>query len=60
MIKARYRKRDGRTVYDVKLRDPNGKHYTRTFEPRRRRSTSKPPSGWTRPGACGPTSAWGG
>jgi integrase len=32
MIKPRYRKRDGRTVYDVKLRDPNGKHYTRTFE----------------------------
>jgi integrase len=32
MIKARYRKRDGRTVYDVKLRDPNGRHYSRTFE----------------------------
>jgi integrase len=32
MIKPRYRKRDGRTVYDVKLRDPNGRHYTRTFE----------------------------
>ena len=32
MIKARIRKRDGRTVYDVKLRDPNGRHYSRTFE----------------------------
>jgi integrase len=32
MIKARVRKRDGRRVYDVRLRDPNGREYGRTFE----------------------------
>jgi integrase len=32
MIKARVRKRDGRRVYDVRLRDPNGRVYNRTFE----------------------------
>ena len=31
MIEARTRKRDGRKVYDVRLRDPNGKEYSRTF-----------------------------
>jgi hypothetical protein len=31
MIKARVRKRDGRRVYDVRLRDPQGRLYTRTF-----------------------------
>jgi hypothetical protein len=31
MIKARMRKRDGRRVYDVRLRDPSGKEYSRTF-----------------------------
>jgi hypothetical protein len=31
VIEARSRKRDGRTVYDVRLRDPNGKEYSRTF-----------------------------
>jgi integrase len=32
MIKARVRKRDGRRVYDVRLRDPEGKEYSRTFD----------------------------
>ncbi|MDQ6617396.1 MAG: site-specific integrase [Actinomycetota bacterium] len=32
MIHPRTRKRDGRRVYDVRLRDPAGKVYTRTFE----------------------------
>jgi hypothetical protein len=31
MIESRVRKRDGRRVYDVRLRDPNGKEYSRTF-----------------------------
>lgn len=31
MIKSRTRKRDGRKVYDVRLRDPAGRVYTRTF-----------------------------
>src|SRR4030081_779252 len=31
MIRARVRKRDGRRVYDVRLRDPAGKEYSRTF-----------------------------
>lgn len=31
MIKARTRKRDGRRVYDVRLRGPEGKVYNRTF-----------------------------
>jgi integrase len=30
-IEARYRKRDSRTVYDVRLRDPSGREYSRTF-----------------------------
>ena len=32
MITPRRRKRDGRTVYDVKLRGPDGRSYVRTFE----------------------------
>jgi integrase len=32
MIKPRTRKRDGRRVYDVRLRDPGGKEYSRTFD----------------------------
>jgi integrase len=32
MIKSRIRKRDGRKVYDVRLRDPDGREYSRTFE----------------------------
>jgi integrase len=32
MIKPRIRKRDRKKVYDVRLRDPNGKEYCRTFE----------------------------
>jgi hypothetical protein len=32
MIKARVRKRDGRRVYEVRLRDPHGREYSRTFE----------------------------
>jgi integrase len=35
MIKPRIRKRDGRKVYDVRLRDPGGKEYARTFETRK-------------------------
>jgi integrase len=35
MIKARVRMRDRRRVYDVRLRDPAGKVYTRTFETKR-------------------------
>jgi hypothetical protein len=35
MIKARVRKRDGRRVYDVRLRDPSGNEYSRTFETKR-------------------------
>ena len=31
MIQGRTRKRDGRRVYDVRLRDPRGKVYNRTF-----------------------------
>lgn len=31
MIKARVRKRDGRQVYDVRLRGPSGQVYNRTF-----------------------------
>jgi integrase len=31
MIKSRTRKRDGRKVYDVRLRDPSGNTYGRTF-----------------------------
>ena len=31
MIKARFRKRDGRYVYDVRLRDDSGKEYSKTF-----------------------------
>jgi hypothetical protein len=30
-IEARYRKRDGRAVYEVRLRDPSGREYSRTF-----------------------------
>ena len=32
MIQARVRKRDGRRVYDVRLRDDDGKEYSKTFE----------------------------
>jgi integrase len=32
MITARVRKRDGRRVYEVRLRDPQGREYSRTFE----------------------------
>lgn len=32
MIQARKRKRDGHVVYDVRLRDPSGRAYSRTFE----------------------------
>ena len=32
MVKPRMRKRDGKRVYDVRLRDPGGKEYWRTFE----------------------------
>jgi integrase len=35
MIQPRLRRRDGRRVYDVRLRDPNGKEYSRTFLTRR-------------------------
>ncbi len=35
MIVARGRKRDNRKVYDVRLRDPSGHMYTRTFASRR-------------------------
>jgi integrase len=35
MIKPRTRKRDGRRVYDVRLRDPDGKEYGKTFETRK-------------------------
>ena len=35
MIQPRLRKRDGRRVYDVRLRDPSGKEYSRTFLTRR-------------------------
>jgi integrase len=31
MIETRLRKRDGKKVYDVRLRDHNGKEYSRTF-----------------------------
>ncbi len=31
MIKARFRRRDGRYVYDVRLRDHSGKEYSKTF-----------------------------
>ncbi len=31
MIQARIRKRDGRRVYDVRLRDQSGKEYSKTF-----------------------------
>ncbi len=31
MITARLRKRDGRRVYEVRLRDPEGREYSRTF-----------------------------
>jgi integrase len=34
-IHPRVRKRDGRRVYDVRLRDPNGNVYNRTFETKR-------------------------
>jgi integrase len=34
-IHPRVRKRDGRRVYDVRLRDPSGKVYNRTFETKR-------------------------
>ena len=30
-IESRRRKRDGRIVYDVRLRDPDGREYSRTF-----------------------------
>lgn len=32
LIQPRRRKRDGHTVYDVRLRDPSGRTYSRTFE----------------------------
>jgi integrase len=35
MIESRVRKRDGRKVYEVRLRDPVGKEYSRTFETKR-------------------------
>ena len=31
MIQARVRKRDGRRVYDVRLRDHSGNEYSKTF-----------------------------
>jgi hypothetical protein len=31
MIQPRLRRRDGRRVYDVRLRDPTGNEYSRTF-----------------------------
>lgn len=34
-IETRRRKRDGRTVYDVRLRDPSGREYSRTFPTKR-------------------------
>jgi hypothetical protein len=34
-IQPRLRKRGGRRVYDVRLRDPSGKVYTRTFDTKR-------------------------
>jgi hypothetical protein len=34
-VNPRRRKRDGRTVYDVRLRDPSGRPYKRTFLTRR-------------------------
>lgn len=35
MIQARVRKRDGRRVYDVRLRDHNGREYSTTFPTKR-------------------------
>jgi integrase len=35
MIQARIRKRDGRRVYDVRLRDHDGREYSRTFSTKR-------------------------
>ena len=35
MIQPRTRKRDGRKVYDVRLRAPDGREYCRTFETKR-------------------------
>jgi hypothetical protein len=32
---VKLRKRDGKRVYDVRLRDPSGKEYSRTFETRK-------------------------
>jgi hypothetical protein len=34
-ITPKRRHRDGRTVYEVRLRDPGGKEYSRTFETRK-------------------------
>jgi integrase len=34
-IHAQWRKRDGRTVYNVRLRDPSGREYRRTFPTKR-------------------------
>ena len=34
-ITAKRRRRDGRVVYEVRLRDPSGREYSRTFETRR-------------------------
>ena len=34
-IESRRRKRDGRIVYDVRLRDPSGREYSRTFPTKR-------------------------
>src|ERR1700693_5642927 len=36
MIKARTRKRDGRRVYEVRLRAPAGREYSRTFDTKKR------------------------
>ncbi len=39
MIKARALKRTGKRVYDVRLRDPDGREYSRTFETKREAQT---------------------
>jgi integrase len=56
MIQARVRKRDGRRVYDVRLRDHKGKEYSKTFLTRKEAEafqaaerTAKNRGGWVDP-----------
>jgi hypothetical protein len=55
-ITAKRRQRDGRTVYEVRLRDPGGKEYSRTFETRKageahevEQRTARARGGWVGP-----------